>query len=113
MAILGAATALMPAFMEQPAAGRIGIIVANGFQGPAADPADSAPERGDRSRIQSAASGVRVEAGSPKDFVSHPIAHAGKAVLQEKRGLYGQARVSLHKAGEHVWRERGRSEWGG
>ncbi len=86
-AAAGACVVFFPAVMEEPGVRRVFPAFADGFEGLAGNLAGFFPEGGGFFRCEGAAAAGGEEAGAPEDFVGHPVADAGEALLHEEDGF--------------------------
>lgn len=73
-----------PPLMDQPRLRRIGVIVPDSPHRFARDETRGASQRAELRWSQAPRAGQRRNLRTPENFISHPVAHAGKSVLQQK-----------------------------
>jgi len=82
-----AASSRFPAVREEPRSGRIGSVLTDDAKGIVANLANVGMELGNCFSREESSVGSWGKACSPKNFVGHPVADAGKELLHEEKGF--------------------------
>lgn len=101
-AAAGAGVVFFPAVMEEPGVRRVFPAFADGFEGLAGDLAGFFPEGCGFFRREGAAAAGGEEAGAPENFVGHPVADAGEALLHEEDGFDRGLLAAAEEGGDGV-----------
>jgi len=87
MVAAGAESSRFPAVREEPRSGRIGSVLTDDAEGIVANLANLVMEIGNCFSREESSVGSWGKACSPKNFVGHPVADAGKELLHEEEGF--------------------------